>query len=92
MPKKCALFEQRLEAAARRRDRAAEQAHFERSFRRSAKGNLWRKYEGKLLTIFSRNDGDYGWCISVDGDPPKFSPGGYETEDEAMRALWFEVT
>jgi hypothetical protein len=56
-------------------------------WRRSAKGNLWRNWEGLTVSIFRRTGDDlFGWCIA-DGDGRRFSPGGYETEDDALSGL-----
>ena len=55
-------------------------------WRRSKRGNQWRFWEGKNVTVFSRTDEFYGWSI-VDDEEKRFSRGGYETEDEAMYAL-----
>lgn len=72
---------QRIEAAFAARDA------FESGFKRSRKGNLWRNWEGKMLCVFRRDDDFYAWSVS-DNDGPRFSPGGYATEEEAIGALW----
>jgi hypothetical protein len=56
------------------------------AWKRSKRGNLWRNYQGKTVTIFGRDDGYFAWSIS-DKDGTRFSRGGYEDEDEAMGAL-----
>jgi hypothetical protein len=68
-------------------------ADFKAGFRRSRKGNLCRLYGGKMLTIFPRrSDGYFAWCVAGASDePPSFSAGGYETEEDALSALWFEL-
>ena len=71
----------------------AVQAEFESSlsWHRSKRGNLWRNWKGKTLTIFRRTgDGFFGWCIANE-DERQFSSGGYETEADAMRALVSEL-
>lgn len=69
----------------------ATRAEFESGFKRSRKGNLWRNYEGLTLTIFRRRGDDYyGWSIA-DSDGVRFSPGGCETEEDALSALSSEL-
>lgn len=70
-----------VEAALRARD------GFDNGFRRSKRGNLWRNWEGKTLTIFKRDDGYFGWSIA-DNNGVRFSPGGYGSEAEAAGGLW----
>jgi hypothetical protein len=61
---------------------------FEACFRRSKRGNLWRKWEGLSVTVFRRPGGGwYGWSIANE-DGPRFSPGGYPDEERALEALW----
>lgn len=60
---------------------------FAAAFKRSRKGNLWRVWEGKTLTVFKRRDGWFGWSIA-DNAGAKFSPGGYGDEGEAIGGLW----
>jgi len=60
---------------------------FETGFRRSKKGNLWREYDGKTLSVFPRSDDTFGWCIASGDDNKQFSSRGYETEEEAIEAL-----
>ena len=45
-------------------------------WKRSRKGNLWRLFDGKTLTIFCREDEYYGWCVA-DGKTTRFSSGGF---------------
>jgi len=63
-------------------------AEFEDSaaWQRSRKGNLWRHWEGMTLSIYARDDGYFGWCVAGE-EGPRFSSGGYETEEDAMAAL-----
>jgi hypothetical protein len=57
----------------------------------SKKGNLWRKWGDKTLTIFRRKDGRFGY-VYHDGEEPHYSQDGYETEDDAISALREAVT
>jgi hypothetical protein len=61
------------------------------TWRRTAKGNLWRPYDGLSLTIFRRADGSYSWCIATEDEGPRYSTARFETEDEAIDSLCFEV-
>jgi hypothetical protein len=54
---------------------------------RNAKGNLWRRYQGKLLTIFKQGKW-YSWCINAGPKAVTFSPRSYRTEGEALRSLY----
>lgn len=56
-------------------------------FRRSRKGNLWREYDGETLTVFPSVDGGYVYC-RVGPDGKRYSTRDYETEEEALWALW----
>ena len=57
------------------------------AWKRSKKGNLWRNWEGKTVSIFERDgDGYYGWCIA-DREGQRFSRHGAETEEDAMDDL-----
>jgi len=60
-------------------------------WRRSQKGNLFRRWLDMTLTVFARRDGRYGTCISPRKGPPRFSPGGYATEADAVAALLEEL-
>jgi hypothetical protein len=60
---------------------------FESGFRRNRKGNLWREWEGWILTVFRRRNGRYGWCIASEERGTDYSPETYDTEDEALAAL-----
>jgi hypothetical protein len=68
----------------------ARRDEFERGFRRSRKGNLWRHFEGMTLTVFGRDDGFYGWCIAGP-DGTRFSSGGFEEEADAIGSLAGEL-
>jgi len=56
-------------------------------FRRSHKGNLWRKMDGNLLVVFERRDSQFAWVISRDGCGPRFSKRHFASEDEALDDL-----
>lgn len=66
-------------------DAMREIENFKRGFRRSRKGNLYREYEGVVVTIFGR-EGSYGWVINS-GDESRFSSGRFGTEEEAMDSV-----
>jgi hypothetical protein len=68
---------------------------FAAGFKRSKRGNLWRRWAdrdgGELtLTVFPRRGGYFAYAIA-DEDGPAFSPRCYETEEEAIEALWREL-
>ena len=69
-------------------DALAEWAEFESpsAWKRSRKGNLWRRWNGLNVTVFKRDDGYFGWSIANE-EGPRYSPGRFETEGEAMNAL-----
>ncbi len=56
----------------------------------SARGNLYRKWRGLLLTIYSRRD-QYGWCISAGDNEPGFSASLFDTEAEALNDLAYVI-
>jgi hypothetical protein len=64
-------------------------------FSRTSKGNLWRRYgEGKVC-VFGRRDEDgevlsFKWLID-DGDGKRWADQEYETEEEALQSVWFEL-
>jgi len=62
---------------------------FELLFVRSRRGNLWHRDGNVLVTVF-RHNGQWKWCIDdPEGDEPKrWSDRGYDSEDEAIFALW----
>jgi len=60
-------------------------------FRRSQRGNLWRKMDGWLLVVFERQDGQFGWVISRDGYEPRFSRRNFDSEDAALDDLVDEI-
>jgi hypothetical protein len=69
---------------------------FVAGFQRSQRGNLWRHWAGGdcgqlILTVFLRRDGFYYYVIA-DGGRPAFSTRGYGTEQEAVEALWQELS
>lgn len=67
---------------------AVDRALFLYGWRRSAKGNLWTRLseDGPTITVFRKRQGGYGYCIYTDA--PAYSPGAYETEQEAQEAAW----
>ena len=61
------------------------------AWKRSRKGNLWRKWEEMTLSVFYRQDRDsYAWSIARGGDL-QFSQPDFESEEEAMDALCQEL-
>lgn len=48
----------------------------------SAKGNTWRRQDGKVLVIGDRKNGDGYWAMS-DGE---FLSGNFATKSQAMQA------
>lgn len=62
---------------------------FELLFVRSQRGNLWHRDGNVLVTVF-RHNGQWKWCIDdPEADEPKrWSDHGYDSEDEAIFALW----
>jgi hypothetical protein len=68
----------------------AARAEFAEGFKRNRKGNLWRHWEGKMVTVFRRDDRFYGWCIA---SPAKrrFSSGRHDCEEDAMSGLASEL-
>jgi hypothetical protein len=71
-----------------------EETAFERfrdGFKRSRKGNLWRLWDGRTITVFQRRDGRFGWCIS-DHAGQRWSPWqGWADEQSALEGLWREL-
>lgn len=70
--------------------RVAAWLDFVAGFQRSRRGNLWRNWDGKTLTVFNRRDGLWGWSIA-DRDGPRFSRRGHEDDESAMLALYQEL-
>lgn len=67
--------------------RNLDRALFLCDWRRSAKGNLWRRLsDGSTVTVFQKQDGRYGYCVYRDG--PNYSHAAYRTEEEAQEAAW----
>lgn len=60
---------------------------FADGFARSRKGNLWRTWEGKTVTVFAREDGGFAWCIADDEGQLQYSSWVYEDEQEAIIGL-----
>jgi hypothetical protein len=85
MPKIESAHDREVEALLQQR------AEFEAGFRRSRKGNLWRNFEGLTATIFRRQGDDFfGWSIAGN-EGVRFSNSGYESEEDALGALWSEL-
>jgi len=74
-------------------NRAAVRARneFSADFRRSARGNLWRRWGDDLIvSVFSRERNyklRYAWCIAGPDDDRRFSPCDYAGEGDALDAL-----
>lgn len=74
--------------AERERLRLAAMRDFRDGFKRSKRGNLWRNFRGLTLTVFRRaGDNWFAWSIA-DEEGPRYSPHAWETEEEAIGALW----
>ena len=58
----------------------------ENYWKRSRAGNLWRYWMGMTLSVFSRSDNFYGWCIAYGADT-QFSNCGFATEEEAKQSM-----
>jgi hypothetical protein len=67
------------------------QSDFHRGWKRSLKGNLWREYDGKRISVFPCEDG-YKWCIAYSKDERQYSRTVYDSEEEALEALKEELT
>ena len=59
---------------------------FEEGFKRSRKGNLWRVYNQRTISVFKHIDDCYRWSIA-DELGLRFSQVSYPTEEDAMDAL-----
>lgn len=59
---------------------------FRETFDYSKRGNLWRKWNDLILTIFTDNWGRYSWCASNDGGK-SYSQRKYNSEEDALRSL-----
>ena len=55
-------------------------------WRRTERGNLTRRYDGRRVTVFQQKDELYGWCISSTVDEVECSEG-YDSEEDAMTGL-----
>jgi hypothetical protein len=77
--------------AAKERDAKRELFAHEIFWKRSSRGNLWRKFLGVTVTIFrDKESGEYKWCIS-DSDGPRYSHESFESEQDAIVSLGCEV-
>ena len=75
-------------------DAVAELEEFRESsaWKRSAKGNHWRLWDGQTVTLFRRrNDNRWGWCIAGADGEREFSRRGWEDIDSALFALAEEL-
>jgi hypothetical protein len=54
------------------------------AWRRSSKGNLYREWYGRLVTLFATRYGGHRWVVSGAGEPSAFSEQTYRTENDAM--------
>ncbi len=63
---------------------------FASSFKRSKKGNLWRRYQNRTLVVFARQE-SFAWG-QFSADKEEYSSESFETEDEAIEDLrqWLE--
>jgi hypothetical protein len=62
---------------------------FAAEFKRSSRGNLWRRWQGLALTVFRRRN-RYAWCMSGI-DTKRFSSHSFESEDDAILGLASEL-
>lgn len=74
-----------LDLACEQEEAAAFQSFRDR-FHRSKRGNLWRRFDDRTLTVFLRNDGLFGVCIAS-ADGPRWGEAGHVNEDDALWAL-----
>lgn len=58
-------------------------------FRRNHRGNLSRRWNGMILTVFKQPEGTYSWCMAKGGDTV-FGPCFF-TETQALSSLWRET-
>jgi hypothetical protein len=62
-------------------------ADFRTGWKLSKKGNLWRNYEGKTLSVFKREgDAYYAWSIA-DNEGVRYSQGAFGTQQAALTNL-----
>jgi hypothetical protein len=58
-----------------------------RKWHTSERGNLHRPWEGKRITIFTRQE-SFGWCVGANPenpyDEPRFSKRTYDTQIKAI--------
>jgi hypothetical protein len=74
----------------------AEREWWEAGFQRSKRDNLWRHYQGMVLTVFAIPQGDdddlYGWLIANEVTGEKtYSSQKFEGEAEALADLWYRL-
>jgi hypothetical protein len=63
---------------------------FSEGFSLSRKGNLWRMWNGKTLTVFPDGAGRWTRCIA-DSKGHRFSPRRYSDREMALSTLLGEV-
>ena len=71
--------------------RLVERTEFESGFQRSGRGNLWRYWEDRTVSVFKRRDDRYGWCIASGDYQKEWAPESYESEDDALGALRYAL-
>jgi hypothetical protein len=59
-------------------------------WKRSRKGNLYRRLNDLTLTVFRLDSGAYGWAIATP-DEVRFSDGHFDSEDGALKDVCREV-
>ena len=59
-------------------------------WKRSKRGNLWRRWRELIVTVFKRDGDRFGWSIA-DGEGPRFSSRAFDTEADAMSSLAEEI-
>ena len=91
MPKTLAKLKRlKREIQKRREEKRWDAFHEPAAWKRSSKGNLWRNWAGKTVSVFARDDNFFGYCIA-DMDGKRFSQGALETEEEAVESLGFAL-
>ena len=61
-------------------------------WRRSARGNLYRRYRRYVLVVFRRDgDGACRWVVDDQRGGQVFSPGCFATEQEAIHDLMVAI-
>lgn len=68
----------------------AARERFAAGFRRSRRGNLWRRLDDLTLTVFRQED-RFKWSISYGDGSARFSDERFDTEEYALSSLWNAV-